>query len=881
MTVWWQIVVTIVCVFLSGTFSGLTLGLMSLDIIDLRVLTESGTEREKKYARRILPVRKHGNWLLCTLLIGNTAVNSALSIVTADLFGGIAGFASSTIVILYIGEIIPQAVCHRFGLVVGAFAIPFVRLMMFLTAPLSFTTSKVLDWLLGGESATRYNKKQLRSLLSIHVTNQANADGSSPPESDYNNHPPSDDGLPEHDRNLVTSDSDRDVRSKRLVNKNSLASERRTNNNVHSSEKPNSNNGSNDQHVVVQLSQLPTSPISLSNTKPQNGVTNRALPQSAISGQLYDEEIMAMEIEPQITEDEKGSRAKGMRKLYIRSRKRFMEKQSRKEHEKREKGKEKESEKTIPPLTRDEMVIFNGAFEFSQKTVRQVMTIVDDVFMLEASLSLNFEVLLLIFQSGHSRIPVYDKTKDTIIGLLFAKDLVLLDPEDCVSIKTILFFFNRTMLQVACDTPLNEMLNIFRQGGGHMAIVQKTREDDNDNTVDIIGIVTLEDLIESLIGQDIVDETDVYTDNCSKKRVKRQREFDPEVLKMFDSKHDEEPLSEKEVQVVASYLSKNIDAFMDKLVNIDILEQMLSEIPMVEYYTENGHVPGGGQRKKQGLSSLSGLVQSAEFKTKNDTSDLHTNNHIDARTVHRRVEEVLKQGREGEEASDKEITIYTRGVPSKNAYLIINGRLEIRAGSDGFISEAGPWTLLGVHALTDEFYAPDFTARVIERPARLLRIPRKLYRLVLQYSSRSRPDSANGTGTSKGGSSNLKLGIALLQRNRSIERDGALSPESKVLIPSNLVSTQLPSQGRPWESDGALPDLSMTEITKQPPANEITAINAPNTEIGVNHENSKARSSNADRHFTRSRSSPLSREGEMSKQSDDHEIERTPSNNDD
>lgn len=164
----WQIVVVIICVLLSGAFSGLTLGLLSLDLVDLAVLVESGTPKEVKCAKRILPVRKHGNFLLCTLLVGNTAVNSALSIVTSDLFGGWAGFLASTLVILYLGEIVPQSVCFSYGLTIGAHAVPFVKLAMLLTSPLSYPTSRLLDWALGGEQAVRYNKSQLKSLVNLH-----------------------------------------------------------------------------------------------------------------------------------------------------------------------------------------------------------------------------------------------------------------------------------------------------------------------------------------------------------------------------------------------------------------------------------------------------------------------------------------------------------------------------------------------------------------------------------------------------------------------------------------------------------------------------------------------------------------------------------------
>ena len=82
---------TFVLVCCSAFCSGLTLGLMGLDMTMLSVVLESGTDKDKERAAKIAPLRSTGNRLLCVLLITNTAVNAGLAIVMADLTGGFSG----------------------------------------------------------------------------------------------------------------------------------------------------------------------------------------------------------------------------------------------------------------------------------------------------------------------------------------------------------------------------------------------------------------------------------------------------------------------------------------------------------------------------------------------------------------------------------------------------------------------------------------------------------------------------------------------------------------------------------------------------------------------------------------------------------------------
>ena len=67
----WQVLCITLLLMLSGTFSGLNLGLMALDPQQLKILQTAGNPNEQKYARAVLPVREYGNFLLCTLLLGN------------------------------------------------------------------------------------------------------------------------------------------------------------------------------------------------------------------------------------------------------------------------------------------------------------------------------------------------------------------------------------------------------------------------------------------------------------------------------------------------------------------------------------------------------------------------------------------------------------------------------------------------------------------------------------------------------------------------------------------------------------------------------------------------------------------------------------------
>ncbi|KAK7086719.1 Metal transporter cnnm2, partial [Halocaridina rubra] len=165
--VWLQACFIALLLILSGIFSGLNLGLMALDKTELKILSNTGNPTEKKHAQKIEPVRAHGNYLLCTLLLGNVLVNSTLTILLDGLSTGLIAVIGSTIGIVIFGEIIPQAVCSRHGLAVGSRTVWLVRIFMVLTGPMSWPISKLLDCILGEEIGQAYDRDHLKELIKI------------------------------------------------------------------------------------------------------------------------------------------------------------------------------------------------------------------------------------------------------------------------------------------------------------------------------------------------------------------------------------------------------------------------------------------------------------------------------------------------------------------------------------------------------------------------------------------------------------------------------------------------------------------------------------------------------------------------------------------
>ncbi|GAA5865895.1 hypothetical protein JCM8547_005751 [Rhodosporidiobolus lusitaniae] len=175
-----KLVFSIFLVLLGGVFSGLSLGLMGLDATNLQVLATSGPPSTRRDAQKVLNLLSNGrHFVLCTLLLSNVVVNETLPVfldtLTGGSDGGLLAIVISSALIVIFGEVLPQAVCARHGLKVGAKCVGFVRALMYLESPICYPTAKLLDALLGTHSSTLYRREELKTLISLHATSSSSS----------------------------------------------------------------------------------------------------------------------------------------------------------------------------------------------------------------------------------------------------------------------------------------------------------------------------------------------------------------------------------------------------------------------------------------------------------------------------------------------------------------------------------------------------------------------------------------------------------------------------------------------------------------------------------------------------------------------------------
>lgn len=165
---------------------------------------------------------------------------------------------------------------------------------------------------------------------------------------------------------------------------------------------------------------------------------------------------------------------------------------------------------TSSELDEDEVEIIRGALQLSEKRVRDIMTPIRNVYCLTPGDEIDAHKIDEIKANGWSRIPVLNKHRTTCFGLLLMKDMVDVNfDHQAVQVHELPLY---PVQIVGSMTALDTLFRKFISGGAHLLPVE--REDK------IVGIVTIEDLLEEIVGHEIEDETD-RSKRLRSKTVKR------------------------------------------------------------------------------------------------------------------------------------------------------------------------------------------------------------------------------------------------------------------------------------------------------------------------------------------------------------------------
>ncbi|MBC5995235.1 HlyC/CorC family transporter [Romboutsia ilealis] len=154
----------------------------------------------------------------------------------------------------------------------------------------------------------------------------------------------------------------------------------------------------------------------------------------------------------------------------------------------------------------DEKKMLYGVFEFNDKVCKEIMTSSKDTFLIDINDDVN-NTLDKILSLGYSRIPVYEGNIDNIVGVLYMKDLLIESKKvgfENINMKNII----QEPYFVPENKKTNELFKILKEKKIHLALLV-------DEYGGFSGIVTMEDLIEEIVG-DIDDEYDIEESEISK-----------------------------------------------------------------------------------------------------------------------------------------------------------------------------------------------------------------------------------------------------------------------------------------------------------------------------------------------------------------------------
>jgi metal transporter CNNM len=153
------------CISQSAVFSGSNLAFFSVSKLRL----ELEASKNNHNAKRVLAFRQDSNFLLTTILWGNVGINVLLTLLSNSVMAGLAAFLFSTILITFLGEIVPQAYFSRHAIQTAGYLSPIIRVYQFLLYPVAKPTAWILDQWLGKEGIHYFREADLKQVIRLHM----------------------------------------------------------------------------------------------------------------------------------------------------------------------------------------------------------------------------------------------------------------------------------------------------------------------------------------------------------------------------------------------------------------------------------------------------------------------------------------------------------------------------------------------------------------------------------------------------------------------------------------------------------------------------------------------------------------------------------------
>ena len=153
------------CITQSAMFSGLNLAFFSVP----RLRLEIEAANKNRAAIKVLRLREDSNFLLSTILWGNVGINVLLTLLSNSVMAGLSAFIFSTVVITFLGEIIPQAYFSRHALKMASRLSPALIFYQYLLYPVTKPSALMLNWMVGQESIHYFKEKSLTNLIHRHI----------------------------------------------------------------------------------------------------------------------------------------------------------------------------------------------------------------------------------------------------------------------------------------------------------------------------------------------------------------------------------------------------------------------------------------------------------------------------------------------------------------------------------------------------------------------------------------------------------------------------------------------------------------------------------------------------------------------------------------